>query len=319
MTSAPSADDESLQLTLELDDRPETHIYVASALTALEPNERSALSDRCEIIDRTIVETTAAAGTPWQVHLPVLWSAPKPDDQRPPQEIYRLNRGHVRRASGLVLLGDHGGSLGAGQEFAWAVARRLPVLVILGHDSTLSRQIAGTPAQMCVKSAANDEELRRVVSQWIAEWAPAVESRARSGRGELIIAIRAAERLGRAFVTSADSIEAISAVAGLSPERVTELWEPEALLDGSVSELIALSRALGLEAGEALNPFPIPELSSSQRSGLATAAEEYDWNPQQLLQIESRARLELAKGGVRRLPLASVQDWVTFARSLDLP
>ena len=318
MTDAPLADDASQQLTLHLDDRPETHIYVASALTALDPAQRSTLSKRCEIIDRTIVETTATAGTPWEVHLPVLWSAPTPDDQRLPRQIYELNRSHVRRASGLVLLGDHGGSLGAGQEFAWAVARRLPVLVILGPGTTLSRQIAGTPAQMYVRSAGSDEQLRQVVSQWIAEWAPAVESRARSGTGERIIAIRAAERLGRAFGTSADSIEAISAVAGLSPERVVELCEPEALLDGSVSELIALSRALGLEAGETLNPVPIPELSSSQRSGLATAAQEYDWDPAQILQVESRARLELAKDGVRRLSLSSVQDWITFARRLDL-
>lgn len=318
MTASASGNDRSEQLAFELEDRPDTHIYVASALTALEPNDRSEISRRCEIIDRTIVETSGSAGDPWTVHLPVLWSAPKPDDQRSPREIYELNRGHVRRASGLVLLGDHGGSLGAGQEFAWALARRLPVLVILGPDSTLSRQIAGTPAQMCIREAKTDDELRQVVAHWVVEWGPAVESRARNGTGERLIAIRAAERLSNAFAASSDSIEAISAVAGLNPERVMELFEPEALLDGSVSELIALSRALGLEAGDALNPNPIPELSPSQRDGLATAAQEYDWTPIQILQVESRARLELARGGIRRLSLASVQDWITFARSLDL-
>ncbi len=250
--------------------------------------------------------------------MPVLWSVPKPDDPRLPREIYELNRGHARRASGLVLLGDHGGSLGAGQEFAWALARRLPVLVILGPGSTLSRQIGGTPALMCVRKAATDDELCHVVDHWVADWDPTVESRARNGAGERIIAIRAAERLSNAFEASSDSIEAISAVAGLSTERVLELFEPEALLDGSVSELIALSRAIGLEPGEALNPNPIPELSPTQQDGLATAAQEYDWAPIQILQVESRARLELTRGGIRRLSLASVQDWITFARNLDL-
>ena len=318
MTERDFNDSEPEQLTLELNDRPKTRIYVASALTALGSNDRTEISRRCEIIDRTIIETSGSAEAPWEVHLPVLWSAPKADDPRLPREIYDLNRGHVRRASGLVLLGDHGGSLGAGQEFAWALARRLPVLVILGPGSTLSRQIGGTPALMRVREAATDDELCHVVASWVTDWGPTVESRARNGAGERIIAIRAAERLSNAFAGSPDSIEAISAVAGLSPERVLELFEPEALLDGSVSELLALSRALGLEAGEALNPNPIPELSPSQQSGLATAAQEYDWTPIQILQVESRARLELARGGIRRLSLVSVQDWITFARNLSL-
>ncbi len=61
---------------LELDDRPNTHIYEASALTALEPTERSQISRRCDIIDQAIVASPGSVGKPWKVHLPVLWSAP---------------------------------------------------------------------------------------------------------------------------------------------------------------------------------------------------------------------------------------------------
>ena len=312
-------DDQPAQLALELDDRVETHVYVASALTALSTEQRSEISRRCEIIDQTIVGSSGRYDAPWTVHLPVLWSAPGPGDTRSAREIYHLNRDQVRRASGLVLLGDHGGSLGAGQEFAWALARRLPVLVLLVDSERLSRQIEGTPARMVVRRVTNDDELRAVVAAWVAEWGPAVESVARSGTGERIIAIRAAERLRDAFDTSSHSVYAIASVAGLTPARIAELLTPDALLDGSVSELIALSRALGLTAGEALNPVPIPELSRNQRSGLAVAAEEYEWAPSQILRIESRARLELARGGVRRFPLSSVQDWVTFARRYVLP
>lgn len=313
MTEHPIAA-EGEQLTFELDDRPETHIYVASALTALEISDRDEISRRCDIIDQTIIERSGIDGQPWQVHLPVLWSAPRPTDTRTSPEIYQTNREHVRRASGLILLGDHGGSLGAGQEFAWAVARRLPVLVILPDDGPLSRQIAGTPAQMCVRRATTDDELRDAVKGWVDDWGAAVESRARSGNGELIIALRAAGRLAETFSSTEDSVEAIAAVAGMSVERIEELFHPEALLDGSVSELIAMSRALGLEPGEALNPHPLPELSPNQSNGLATAAQEYEWTPMQVLQVEARARLELARGGIRRLPLTAVQDWVDFAR-----
>ncbi len=110
------SDDEAAdprQLALEIDDRPDTCIYVASALTALEPTEKSELSRRCDIIDQTIVESSGSAWDPGKVHLPVPWQAPGPGDDRTPREIYYFNRDHVRRASGLVLLGDHGGSLGA--------------------------------------------------------------------------------------------------------------------------------------------------------------------------------------------------------------
>lgn len=191
--------------------------------------------------------------------------------------------------------------------------------MLLEGADPLSRQIEGTPARMCVRRADSDEELRAAVAEWVADWGSAVESMARTDTGQRIIASRAADRLREALATSPDSAEAIAAVAGLEPDRVLELFSPDALLDGSVSELIALSGALGLEAGEALSAMPIPELSSNQRAGLAVAAEEYEWSPSQILQVESRARLELAKGGVRRLPLTSVQDWTTFARRYVFP
>jgi len=169
---------EPAQLALELDDRPDTHIYVASALTALEPTERSQISRRCDIIDQAIVASSGSIGKPWKVHLPVLWSAPGPDDDRTPREIYNFNRDHVRRATGLVLLGDHGGSLGAGQEFAWAIARRLPVLVLLTGDEPLSRQITGTPAQMSeiavtvFQRLESDPEVLRAGQQWTSCFNP---------------------------------------------------------------------------------------------------------------------------------------------------
>lgn len=220
----------------------------------------------------------------------------------------------MRRASGLILLGDHGGSLGAGQEFAWAIARRLPVLVIHPDGTPASRQIGGTPGQMCLHQAGTDSDLRDAVIRWVDEWGAAVESRARSGTGELIVAFRAADRLREALRASNDPLQAIAATTGMTVERINELFDPEALLDSSVSELIAISGALGLEPGEALNRHPPPELSPNQRRGLATAAQEYEWTPPQTLQVEARARLELAQGGVRRLPLTAVQDWVSFAR-----
>ena len=318
MTDGPLDNDTSRQLELDFSNESSTHIYVASALTALDPEERQAVSNRCELIEKTIMETSGSLGESWEVHLPVVWSAPGPEDTRTPREIYEFNRDHVRRASGLVVLADQGGSLGAGQEFAWAIARRMPVLLIGSGKVPLSRQIMGTPARMCTRVASTDEELQDVVSQWVADWRSAVEGHHRMGAGERVIASRAVDQFTDALVGSIASFEEVAALAGLSPDRASELFSPEGLLDGSVSELISLAGALGLEAGEALNPTPIPELSPSQKDGLATAAQEYDWTANQILQVESRARLELVRDGIRRLSLTSVQDWITFARNLSL-
>ncbi len=55
---------EPAQLALELDNRPDTHIYVASALTALTPTQLSEISRRCDIIDQTVVASSGAEGDP---------------------------------------------------------------------------------------------------------------------------------------------------------------------------------------------------------------------------------------------------------------
>ncbi len=57
MTDHP-AQHEPTQLALELNDKPQTHIYVASALTALEADQRAEISRRCDIIDQAIVESS---------------------------------------------------------------------------------------------------------------------------------------------------------------------------------------------------------------------------------------------------------------------
>jgi len=302
------------QLALELTDRPQTHLYVASALTALDEAERQEIGRLCDIIDQTVVSETSITGRPWHVHLPVVWSAPSPTATQSPRDVYFDNCDHVARASGLIVVADRGGSLGAGQEFAWALALRLPILVVTTDSSPISRQISGTPALTRVRSTAGDEDLRATIVEWLADWGDAIESRARNGGGERVTALRAVQRLRAAFDTGSDSIEAIAAVANLTVDRIRQLFKPEALFACSVSELIALSGALGLEAGDALNPHRSPELTPNQRSGLAITAAEYEWAPQRVLQVEARARLELARGGTRRLPLSSIQDWVQFAR-----
>lgn len=85
-----------------------THIYVARRSPPIEPNDRPEIFRSCKIVDRTIIERSGTTEQPWQAQLPVLLSAPHPSDNRAPAETYQAKREHVRRASGLILLGGNG-------------------------------------------------------------------------------------------------------------------------------------------------------------------------------------------------------------------
>jgi hypothetical protein len=85
-----------------------------------------------------------------------------------------------------------------------------------------------------------------------------------------------------------------------------------ALALASINEIIALSSALGLGLDELLAAQRLPELSARELSALRMAAKEFELSGVEVLDLQMRARIELAKGGIRRLPLVSPADWIDF-------
>ena len=73
--------------------------------------------------------------------------------------------------------------------------------------------------------------------------------------------------------------------------------------------LDALAGGLGitLESTEAW-----PELSGQERNALLIAAEESGWGPRRTIELQDAARLERARGGIRRFQLVTPQDWYDF-------
>jgi hypothetical protein len=61
----------------------------------------------------------------------------------------------------------------------------------------------------------------------------------------------------------------------------------------------------------------MPDLNDQQRTALGTAADEYEWSGSTVLALETRARLELSRAGVRRLRLVSPADWIQFRERTD--
>lgn len=101
------------------------------------------------------------------MHIPFTWSAPWNDDRRP-EDIYAFNSTTtVSGWAAVIILSIDGGSRGVGQEFAWAAALRLPILLVHPKGQSPSRQAAGTPSDLTIASFANADELAEAVRAFL--------------------------------------------------------------------------------------------------------------------------------------------------------
>ena len=179
-----------MQLALAMGDEPEPRpiLYLACPLTSVDPPTSKLVDSWCTHIINTVTETAADSGQPWEigVHAPWLWSNPARGDGRPPGAIYTMNSHKVRESSGMIVLSIAGGSTGIGQELAWAVALRLPVLYLHPKDEPASRQVLGTPGDLTVAAFDDATALVEAVRTFMRTHRAVIEDRARSAVGESI-------------------------------------------------------------------------------------------------------------------------------------
>lgn len=308
------------QLTFAFEDQEDDIplVYVASALSSLTEDDQRLVDAWCELIHRAIVETAGHADPPWsvRVHMPIAWSAPWLETRRSAEAVYHLNASRVLRAAALVVLGHRGGSLGSGQEFAWAGLLRVPILYLRPAGMPLSRQIEGTPVDLVV-SEFTSSALYDTVSQFVRSRRTIIEDHPRQLRSRTLVMAPLALVLQQAWGRlGADEQERVVRVSRMHPRRIAHLvGDPLALAACSLSELLALSGALGIDAWRAMAPHPMTDLDARQRGALEAAADEFDWDGPEVLALYEEARLELTRGGTRRLPLSTVEDWLAFRRA----
>lgn len=247
--------------------------------------------------------------------MPIEWSAP--GSPHSSAEIYEQNARIVQGAAGLIVVGYRGGSLGAGQEFAWATGLRLPILYLRPKDHPVSRQVEGTPADLAIEEFVASS-LYDIVAGFIRKQRPIIEDHARQLRDRALMLTPFKEPMEVAWgALSTDEQEKIAGNARLHVRRIERLVsDPLTLASASMNEVVALAGALGVNPWRNLSG-QMPELSSSQRAALRTASQEYEWDGAETLGLYEEARMELARGGVRRLPFATVEDWVQFRASLN--
>ena len=110
----------------------------------------------------------------------------------------------------------------------------------------------------------------------------------------------------------------VQAEARVHQGRIAELLDNDRALGlASLSELTALSAALDVPLAS-LGPVEhLPDLGQREHEALAQVSDEYDWSGSKALQVERAARMELARGGVRRLTFQTPDDWLRFDRRLS--
>jgi hypothetical protein len=295
-------------------------IYVASAISSLAGDGQEEVERECALIKLSVEAAAATMDAPWDlhVHAPCLESSPWKAPDIPPEQIFDDNIRIVSEdADALIVLGAFGGSLGAGQELAWASAVRLPVLLLHKKDQKVSRQVRGTPIDLEIVEFLSGRDLIQSVVDYIFRRRHAIETHSRQRRDRVVALQPLAQVLRQQWDRLDEAARReVRAIARLHVRRVEAMLDrPEALRAASLDEILALAGALGTDPGTHLSGQPLPHLSDEQLQGLKTAASEYDWEVAETLELMRDAQLELAKGGTRRFRLITAEDWYRFRES----
>jgi hypothetical protein len=308
------------QIQIPFDQPPENEgapfLYLACPLTSVDAPTRHLLDSHCTHIINTVTEAATESKDPWRVavHAPIWWSNPASGDGRSPQDVYKLNSQKVRDCAGMIVLALDGGSTGVGEELAWAFALRLPVLYLYPQDGEVSRQIEGTPGDLTAVTFADTSELVDAVRKFLRVNRLVIGDHRRRAKSEALMfaPLRTVLAVRWRDLREPERFSA-AGIARLHADRIDELLEDDrALASASLSELVALVGSLGASFRPLTPESALPELGEREREALAQVCDEYEWSGSKALYIEMDARLELARGGVRRLRLESPEDWLRF-------
>jgi hypothetical protein len=130
--------------------------YLAMPLSHLDKREREHVQLLAYTVTCALHDASQKSSTDrWRVsvHSPARRSAPWQNDGLTAEDVYRLNSRTVwEEADALVVIGYEGGSLGSGQELAWAASLALPTLYVHNVDTPVSRQLRGAAAEHDLRS-----------------------------------------------------------------------------------------------------------------------------------------------------------------------
>lgn len=294
-------------------------VCVAAPLSGLDLAGRQTVSAWSELISAAVVQSGNDARSPWQirVHLVTKMSAPWKGDGRSCREILELNSRILKHdADALIIVGYKGGSIGVGQELGWALAQGMPVLYLHHTEDCPSRQVRGARefGDVVIEAFGDPEHIDSIVLRFLHSRRVQMEAQKRRRGDRIILFGRLQSNLNERWerLTADERLE-VMVVARMKPARVQQLLSSvHEIACASLEETLDLAAALGLSATAALGSRSRAELEPRQLEALASAAAEYEWDAAALLRLQEFARVEIARGGVRRLPLSQNEDWLAL-------
>jgi hypothetical protein len=253
------------------------------------------------------------------VHSPLEHTAPWKRDDLTPEDLYRDDTALLwEEVHALIVLGVGGGSLGVGQELVWAGDQLVPLLYLHSASQDLSRQVLGMALErdLTVKAYKSPDHLGEIVRRWVADRRARIVDGPRRRRDRALLLEPLRTEIALAWDGLSQPAKRKRALEMCLPQvRVERLADSAlALAAAPLHEVLTVAGVLGVVgAARLLGAGGLPDLVSRQRDALASAAIEREWTVPFALELEQVARLELARGGVRRLSFGSIADWVRFA------
>lgn len=226
-------------------------IYVAAPLSQLSPDEAGTVTAWCNEVEVGILRGAQRSDLDLRAHLVTRGMPPwERADAYTAADVYRKNSAELwSRAAALVIVGYRGGSLGVGQELAWACAQALPILYIHDAGTYPSRQLVGTAteANLAVLAFETAQQISALAETFV--WEQRDEIRAQPERRR--VRREAALRLQEAAKTSQGGVDGsaddrLGELGSFTPGRLERLrTDPDALASASLAEVLMLIEALG--------------------------------------------------------------------------
>lgn len=290
-------------------------VYVATKITGVAPAspERQIIDLAVTAIRDAITECTTQAEEQWtlRVHAPVEWTSPELTPDMQANEVFATNAQIVIGDTDALIVYGYGPSAGVGQEVAWAAQLGIPVLYIEPPGHVASRQIAGTPGDVVVRSYTLPDQLKDNVRNWIRSRRHQIEASPGRRRTRLALASVTRTHLRAAWERQPPQLQQRTAAhVGVTPSLIRWWLGDDAILAAAPFQpLIALCVSL---LGSADPITGRRSLRTAQFEALLLARDEHGWDDHTVDDLRHRAEHELASPAIRRFRLESTDDWARF-------
>ncbi len=144
--------------------------YLASALTGLTEEQREHLIEVSEVVSSVCKDLEI------DVYEPRKATNPVNHPQVSPEDVFDMDREQVLSSDLVIHVADYA-STGAGEEFDFALAALIPIVLIAHGDTPGSRMVIGIPALKLMITYRDLGELRDELRERLTEIRPILEER----------------------------------------------------------------------------------------------------------------------------------------------